>query len=55
MRQTIKVPKVGLVAGTAITDGKVVRNSNVRLIREDVVVYSGKLGSSSVSRMMSKK
>ncbi|SME88696.1 translation initiation factor IF-2 [Pseudobacteriovorax antillogorgiicola] len=45
VRQTIKVPKVGLVAGTAITDGKVVRNSNVRLIREDVVVYSGKLGS----------
>ena len=45
VRQTIKVPKIGLVAGSAITDGKIIRNSNVRLIREDVVVYSGKLGS----------
>ena len=45
VRDTIKVPKVGLVAGTAVTDGKVTRNSNVRLIRDDVVIFSGRVGS----------
>lgn len=45
VRDTIKVPKVGLVAGTAVTDGKVTRNSSVRLIRDDVVIYSGRVGS----------
>ncbi len=45
VRDTIKVPKVGLVAGTAVTDGKVTRNSSVRLIRDDVVIFSGRVGS----------
>lgn len=45
VRQTIKVPKIGMVAGTAILDGKVTRNSCMRLIRDDVVIFTGKIGS----------
>lgn len=45
VRQTIRVPKLGTVAGTAVLDGKVTRASNVRLIRDDVVIFSGKVGS----------
>ena len=45
VRATIKVPKVGVVAGTSVTDGKITRNSHLRLIRDDVVIFSGKLGS----------
>ncbi|NRA64448.1 MAG: translation initiation factor IF-2 [Pseudobacteriovorax sp.] len=45
VRDTIKVPKIGMVAGTAVTDGKVTRNSSVRLIRDDVVIFSGRVGS----------
>ena len=45
VRQTIKVPKIGMVAGTAILDGKVTRNSSMRLIRDDIVIFTGKIGS----------
>ena len=43
VRQTFKVPKVGVVAGCLISDGKVTRNSDVRLLRDNVVVFTGKL------------
>ena len=45
VRQTIKVPKVGLIAGCAVLDGKVTRHSQLRLIRDNVVIFSGKIGS----------
>lgn len=45
VRATIKVPKVGLVAGTSVLDGKITRNSQLRLIRESVVVFTGRIGS----------
>lgn len=45
VRQTIKVPKIGMVAGTAVLDGKIVRNSHLRLIRDDVVIFEGKIAS----------
>jgi translation initiation factor IF-2 len=45
IRATIKVPKIGLIAGTSILDGKVTRNSLLRLVRNDVVIYSGRIGS----------
>ncbi len=45
VRQTIKVPKIGIVAGTSVLDGKITRNSQLRLIRNDVVIYSGRIGS----------
>jgi len=45
IREVFKVSKVGSVAGCMVTDGKIYRNSKVRLIREGVVVYTGELSS----------
>lgn len=45
VRETFNVPKVGTVAGCAVADGKLTRNASVRLLREGVVVYTGKLTS----------
>lgn len=45
IRQVIKVSKVGNIAGCYVTDGYIRRNCGVRLIRDGVVVYEGKLGS----------
>ena len=45
VRETYKVSKVGTIAGCMITDGKVTNTSSVRLIREGIVIYDGKLGS----------
>ena len=45
VRMTFKVPKIGMVAGCYISDGKVSRNSKVRLLRDNVVIYEGKLAS----------
>jgi translation initiation factor IF-2 len=43
VRQTFKVPKVGVVAGCIVSDGKVTRNADARLLRDNVVVFTGKL------------
>ena len=43
--ETFKVPKVGTVAGCKVTDGKITRNTKVRLIRDGIVVYEGELTS----------
>lgn len=45
IRQVIKVSKVGNVAGCYVTDGFIRRNSGIRLIRDNIVIYEGKLGS----------
>lgn len=45
IKETFHVPKVGTIAGCKVTDGHVMRNSNVRLLRDDVVVFDGKVGS----------
>ena len=45
VRQVYKVSKVGSVAGSYVTDGCMKRDCGVRLIRDGVVVYEGKLGS----------
>ncbi|HIJ80830.1 MAG TPA: translation initiation factor IF-2 [Desulfuromonadales bacterium] len=45
IRDVFTVPKVGSVAGCYIQDGKVPRNSQVRLLRDNVVIYEGKLSS----------
>lgn len=45
IRETFKVSKVGTIAGCMVLDGKVTRNSKVRLIREGVVVHDGELAS----------
>lgn len=43
IREIFKVSKVGSIAGCMVTDGKVFRNSKIRLIREGVVIYTGEL------------
>jgi translation initiation factor IF-2 len=45
VRQLFRVPKLGTIAGCYITDGKITRNSEVRLLRDNVVIYTGKIGS----------
>lgn len=45
VRETFKISKVGTIAGCMVTTGKVNRNSNIRLIREGVVKFEGKLAS----------
>jgi len=45
VRNTFKVPKIGIVAGTYVTEGRMVRNADVRLLRDNVVVYQGKIAS----------
>lgn len=45
IRETFKISKIGTIAGCMVTDGKVYRNSKVRLIRDGVVIYTGELAS----------
>jgi translation initiation factor IF-2 len=45
VRQTFSVPKVGVIAGCMVTDGKLTRSASVRLLRDGVVVYTGKIAS----------
>lgn len=45
VRNTFKVPKIGLVAGGYVQEGKITRNSEVRIIRDGVVIFQGKLAS----------
>ncbi|MEG0997809.1 MAG: translation initiation factor IF-2, partial [Clostridiales bacterium] len=45
VRDLIKVPKIGLVAGSYVLDGKVVRNGKVRLLRNGVVIHEGEIAS----------
>lgn len=45
VRKTYKVSKVGTIAGCMVTEGKLVRECKVRLIRDGIVIYTGKLGS----------
>ncbi len=45
IRELFKIAKVGTIAGCMVTDGKIFRNSKVRVVRENVVVYTGELAS----------
>ena len=45
IRDTFKVPKSGTVAGCYVTDGKISRNSKVRIIRDGIVVHEGEIAS----------
>ncbi|WP_412030650.1 translation initiation factor IF-2 [Anaerosalibacter bizertensis] len=45
IRATFKVPNVGMVAGIYVLQGKITRNSKIRLLREDVVIYEGDISS----------
>ncbi len=45
VRETFKIPKVGTVAGCMVTDGKISRNTKIRIIRDGIVVHTGELSS----------
>jgi translation initiation factor IF-2 len=45
VREVFKITKVGTVAGCMVLDGKINRNTRVRVIRDGIVVYTGNLGS----------
>ncbi len=45
IKQTFKASKVGRIAGCVVTEGRVRRDANVRLVREGTVIWDGKLGS----------
>ena len=43
VRETFKVSKIGTIAGSYVTNGKITRNSNVRVIRDGVVLFEGEI------------
>ena len=45
VRQLFKVSKVGTIGGMYVTDGYIERNCGVRLIRDSIIIYTGKLSS----------
>ena len=45
VRETFKISKIGTIAGCYVLDGKMTRNTKVRLIRDGIVVYNGELSS----------
>ena len=45
IREVFKISKVGTIAGCMVLDGKINRNSKVRIIRDGIVIYTGELGS----------
>ena len=54
VRDTFKVPKVGIAAGCMISEGEVSRDDRVRLVRDGIVVYEGKILRSDATRMTSR-
>lgn len=45
IRETFKISKVGTIAGCMVLDGKITRNSKIRIVRDGVVIYTGELAS----------
>lgn len=45
VRETFKIPKAGTIAGCMVTDGKITRNTKIRIIRDGIVVFTGELAS----------
>jgi translation initiation factor IF-2 len=45
VREVFQVPKIGAIAGCSVIAGKIERNARVRVLREGVVVYTGKISS----------
>ncbi|WP_297048575.1 translation initiation factor IF-2 [uncultured Desulfovibrio sp.] len=45
VRETFSVPRVGVIAGSYVADGKIARNAGVRLLRDGVVIYTGRIAS----------
>ena len=45
IRETFKVPGVGVIGGAYVTDGKVLRNAEIRLVRDGILLHEGKISS----------
>jgi len=45
VRQTIKVPNIGIIAGCYIQDGKITRNAQIRIVRDGIVIFEDKIAS----------
>lgn len=45
VRELFKVPNIGVVAGVHVTNGKIIRNAQLRLIRDDIVIHEGNISS----------
>jgi len=45
VRQTIHVPKIGTIAGSYVQDGKITRNSQIRVVRDGVIIFEDKISS----------
>ncbi len=45
VRQTIKVPNVGIIAGCYILDGKIIRSAQIRIVRDGIVIFEDKIAS----------
>ncbi len=45
VRETFRIPRYGIVAGCYVADGKITRDAEIRLLRDNVVIYEGKIGS----------
>ena len=45
VRQTIKVPNVGIIAGSYVQDGKITRQSSIRIVRDGIVIFEDKIAS----------
>ena len=45
VRQTFRVPNVGIIAGCYVTQGKIVRNASVRVVRDGIIIHEGKISS----------
>ena len=45
VRETFKVPNVGIIAGAYVQEGKVIRNADIRLVRDGIVIHEGKISS----------
>jgi len=45
VRDTFSVPRVGIIAGCGVLDGKIIRSAGIRVLRDGIVVYEGKIGS----------
>ncbi len=45
VRQTFRVPNVGVIAGSYVTQGKIMRNASVRVVRDGIIIHEGKISS----------
>ena len=45
VRQTIRVPNVGIIAGCYIHDGKITRHAQIRIVRDGIVIFEDKISS----------